>query len=101
VSVAREQRTVSVPAPHEVADLALVAAAVRDSRIAVDEVALRRPTLDDAFLALTGHTASESEGEDASRSGDGAAGGVSAAGGTGIGVRASADGVEPREEMAA
>ncbi|MGC1185044.1 MAG: daunorubicin/doxorubicin resistance ABC transporter ATP-binding protein DrrA, partial [Candidatus Dormiibacterota bacterium] len=28
--------------------------AVRASGVAVDEVALRRPTLDDAFLALTG-----------------------------------------------
>ncbi|HTZ86551.1 MAG TPA: ATP-binding cassette domain-containing protein [Solirubrobacteraceae bacterium] len=63
VSVAHEQRTVSVPAPGEAADLALVASAVRDSRIPVDELALRRPTLDDAFLALTGHTASESEDE--------------------------------------
>ena len=58
LSVAREQRTVSVPAPGEAADLALVATAVRDSTIAVDEIALRRPTLDDAFLALTGHSAS-------------------------------------------
>ena len=31
---------------------------MRDSSIAVDELALRRPTLDDAFLALTGHPAS-------------------------------------------
>ncbi len=33
----------------------------RSSRraIAVDEIALRRPTLDDAFLALTGHTATQ------------------------------------------
>jgi ABC-2 type transport system ATP-binding protein len=60
-SVAREQRTVSIPAPHETADLARVSAAVRDSGIAVDELALRRPTLDDAFLALTGHTAGEEE----------------------------------------
>jgi daunorubicin resistance ABC transporter ATP-binding subunit len=58
-SVAREQRTVSIPAPDDAADLARVAAAVRDSGIAVDELALRRPTLDDAFLALTGHPASE------------------------------------------
>ena len=34
--------------------LARVAAAVRDSGIEVEEIALRRPTLDDAFLALTG-----------------------------------------------
>jgi daunorubicin resistance ABC transporter ATP-binding subunit len=56
-----EQRTVSVSAPHEVADLARVADAVSEAGIPVDEVALRRPTLDDAFLALTGHTAGESE----------------------------------------
>ncbi len=54
VSVSRERRTVSVPAPHELDDLAAVAASVRASGIAVDEIALRRPTLDDAFLALTG-----------------------------------------------
>jgi daunorubicin resistance ABC transporter ATP-binding subunit len=58
-SVAREQRTVSIPAPDDAADLARVAGAVRDSGIAVDELALRRPTLDDAFLALTGHPANE------------------------------------------
>jgi ABC-2 type transport system ATP-binding protein len=54
LSVARERRTVSVPAPDEIDDLAAVAAAVRASGIQVDEIALRRPTLDDAFLALTG-----------------------------------------------
>jgi ABC-2 type transport system ATP-binding protein len=54
LTVARTRRTVSVPAPDETADLAAVALAVRASGVAVDEVALRRPTLDDAFLALTG-----------------------------------------------
>jgi ABC-2 type transport system ATP-binding protein len=54
LSVSRERRTVSVPAPDEIDDLAAVAAAVRSSGIQVDEIALRRPTLDDAFLALTG-----------------------------------------------
>jgi daunorubicin resistance ABC transporter ATP-binding subunit len=48
-------RTVSVAAPDETADLEQVAGAVRAAGIAVDEIALRRPTLDDAFLALTGH----------------------------------------------
>ena len=43
-----------MPAPDEIDDLAAVAAAVRLSGIQVDEIALRRPTLDDAFLALTG-----------------------------------------------
>jgi ABC-2 type transport system ATP-binding protein len=54
ISISRERRTVSVPAPGEIDDLARVAAAVRSSGIPIDEIALRRPTLDDAFLALTG-----------------------------------------------
>jgi daunorubicin resistance ABC transporter ATP-binding subunit len=57
----REQRTISVAAPEEAADLARVASAVDDAQIQVDEIALRRPTLDDAFLALTGHTATAGE----------------------------------------
>jgi ABC-2 type transport system ATP-binding protein len=55
---APEQRMISIPAPGEAADLARVAHAVKESDIGVDEIALRRPTLDDAFLALTGHTTS-------------------------------------------
>jgi ABC-2 type transport system ATP-binding protein len=54
LTVVREQRLVSVPAPDETADLARIAAAVRESGVPIDEMALRRPTLDDAFLALTG-----------------------------------------------
>jgi ABC-2 type transport system ATP-binding protein len=54
-----ELRTLSVPAPEEAADLARVAGAVTDAGIPVDEIALRRPTLDDAFLALTGHAATD------------------------------------------
>ncbi|HEY1617459.1 MAG TPA: ATP-binding cassette domain-containing protein [Streptosporangiaceae bacterium] len=54
LTISRERRTVSVPAPDEIDDLAVVAAAVRSSGIPIDEIALRRPTLDDAFLALTG-----------------------------------------------
>jgi daunorubicin resistance ABC transporter ATP-binding subunit len=56
-----EQRTISVAAPDEVGDLSRVASAVEAAQIRVDEIALRRPTLDDAFLALTGHTADASE----------------------------------------
>jgi ABC-2 type transport system ATP-binding protein len=59
ISESSEQRTVSVAAPDEAEDLARVAAVVADAGIAVDEIALRRPTLDDAFLALTGHPAHE------------------------------------------
>jgi ABC-2 type transport system ATP-binding protein len=59
ISESAEQRTVSVAAPGEAEDLARVAATVAQAGIAVDEIALRRPTLDDAFLALTGHMAHE------------------------------------------
>jgi ABC-2 type transport system ATP-binding protein len=61
VSPLTQQRTISVAAPGETADLARVAAAVEASGISVDEIALRRPTLDDAFLALTGHPAESAE----------------------------------------
>jgi hypothetical protein len=54
-----EQRRISIPAPHEVADLNRVAAVVGATKIPVDEIALRRPTLDDAFISLTGHPVEE------------------------------------------
>ncbi len=63
VTLSHEQRTISVAAPGEVADLTRVAAAVDAAGAPVDEVALRRPTLDDAFLALTGHAAHEQSPE--------------------------------------
>jgi ABC-2 type transport system ATP-binding protein len=42
-----------------------VAGVVRAAGIAVDEIALRRPTLDDAFLALIGHPAQPDSAETA------------------------------------
>jgi hypothetical protein len=57
LSAVAQTRTVSIPAPRASADLAAVATAVQEGGLAVDEVALRRPTLDDAFLALTGQPA--------------------------------------------
>jgi ABC-2 type transport system ATP-binding protein len=57
VTTVRERRTISIPAPEEATDLARVSAVIADCDIAVDEVALRRPTLDDAFIALTGRPA--------------------------------------------
>jgi ABC-2 type transport system ATP-binding protein len=65
IAVAREQRTISIPAPAEVEDLARVTEAIKTSGIAVDEIALRRPTLDDAFLALTGHPVESDDEEGA------------------------------------
>ncbi|MCU1361891.1 MAG: putative drug resistance transporter, ATPase subunit, partial [Ilumatobacteraceae bacterium] len=54
VTVSHENRTVSVPAPLGTADLGRITAAVQATGTPVDEVALRRPTLDDAFLTFTG-----------------------------------------------
>jgi daunorubicin resistance ABC transporter ATP-binding subunit len=54
LTISTEQRMISIPAPDDVNDLAVVARAVHDVGVEVDEIALRRPTLDDAFLALTG-----------------------------------------------
>jgi ABC-type multidrug transport system ATPase subunit len=65
VSTSPEQRTLSIPAPDESGDLARIATAVRATGVPVDEVALRRPTLDDAFLALTGQPALSSAPEEA------------------------------------
>ncbi len=59
VTDARQQRTLSIPAPGAAGDLAAVTAVVQASGVAVDEIALRRPTLDDAFLALTGQPIEE------------------------------------------
>jgi daunorubicin resistance ABC transporter ATP-binding subunit len=54
MKVSRDRRTISIPAPLEAIDLNAVAACLAAGSVPVDEVALRRPTLDDAFLALTG-----------------------------------------------
>jgi len=64
VDVIEETRVISILAPDEATDLARIAAVVADSNLPVDEIALRRPTLDDAFLALTGHPAAEDESPD-------------------------------------
>ncbi len=58
ISTSPGRRMLSIPAPRQTLDLQAVADAVRQAGVPVDEVALRRPTLDDAFLALTGRPAS-------------------------------------------
>ncbi|MGH9045380.1 MAG: ATP-binding cassette domain-containing protein [Acidimicrobiales bacterium] len=52
-----ERRSISLPAPNHAADLARVTDLVAASGVQVEEVSLRRPTLDAAFLALTGQHA--------------------------------------------
>jgi daunorubicin resistance ABC transporter ATP-binding subunit len=64
ITISRERRTVSIPAPDETADLSAVTEAVRRAAVSVEELALRRPTLDDAFLALTGQQPAVSHSDD-------------------------------------
>ncbi|RNL85791.1 ATP-binding cassette domain-containing protein [Halostreptopolyspora alba] len=47
-------RRVSVPVADRVSALAELARRLDDSDVEVDDIAMRRPTLDDAFLSLTG-----------------------------------------------
>jgi ABC-2 type transport system ATP-binding protein len=61
LSLLTEQKTISIAAPDAIEDLTRVSAAVSESGIAVDELALRRPTLDDAFIALTGKPAHDDQ----------------------------------------
>jgi ABC-2 type transport system ATP-binding protein len=49
-----EARRVSVPVAHRVTALTEVVRALSDAGIVVDDIGLRRPTLDDVFLELTG-----------------------------------------------
>lgn len=47
------------------AALARVSAAIAEAGIATEDLGLRRPTLDEVFLSLTGHVAERSDGEEA------------------------------------
>ncbi|MFI6066072.1 ATP-binding cassette domain-containing protein [Micromonospora sp. NPDC051227] len=55
----REVRRLSVPAVDRVAGLVDVVRALDDAGIAVEDIGLRRATLDEAFLHLTGHRPDE------------------------------------------
>jgi ABC-2 type transport system ATP-binding protein len=55
---ARDRQRITLPAPDGAATLRAAITLLDDARITVDEIALRRPALDDVFLALTGGNAS-------------------------------------------
>jgi ABC-2 type transport system ATP-binding protein len=57
VAVEQHQRSLLVPVSGGAAVLADALRRLDAERIAVDDIGLRRPTLDDVFLILTGHTA--------------------------------------------
>ena len=53
----RHTRRVTVAARGGAQELVQVVRRLGEARIEVDDVGLRRPTLDDVFLSLTGHVA--------------------------------------------
>ena len=68
---ARRRGHASTPAPHACRspspsgadELVAAVQALGDAGIALDDIALRRPTLDDVFLTLTGHTTEEPDAD--------------------------------------
>jgi ABC-2 type transport system ATP-binding protein len=58
-SVDEHTRRVTVPAKGGAQRLIQVVRDLDEAGVAIDDIALRRPTLDDVFLALTGHAAEQ------------------------------------------
>jgi ABC-2 type transport system ATP-binding protein len=59
-------RKITVPARGGARRLAQVVRELDEANIAIDDIALRRPTLDDVFLTLTGHSAELAAGVEGS-----------------------------------
>ena len=72
-SIDEHTRRLTIAAEGGAQQLVDVVRRLGDEHIVVDDVGLRRPTLDDVFLALTGHAA-EAEMEDAAPAGAGRGG---------------------------
>ena len=62
-SVDRHTRRITVPAKGGARLLVQVLRDLDDAGIVIDDIGLRRPTLDDVFLTLTGHAAEEMQPE--------------------------------------
>ncbi len=56
-TIDEHMRKITVPAKDGAGRLVQVVRELDEAGIALDDIALRRPTLDDVFLSLTGHTA--------------------------------------------
>jgi ABC-2 type transport system ATP-binding protein len=65
VSVDDHTRRLTVPSSSGAAALVQVLRDLDEAKVHIDDIALRRPTLDDVFLALTGHATAEELAEEA------------------------------------
>ncbi|MBY8877409.1 ATP-binding cassette domain-containing protein [Actinacidiphila acidipaludis] len=63
-SVSEDDRMVSAAVDAGIDTIAEAAAALREAGIKVTDFAMRRPSLDDVFLSLTGHTSTTTEEEE-------------------------------------
>ena len=52
-------KRISLPAPEGAKTLTKVVRGLDEAKITADDIALRKPTLDDVFLSLTGHVAED------------------------------------------
>jgi ABC-2 type transport system ATP-binding protein len=60
----KKAKRLTVPSRHGASVLVDVVRALDGAQVRIDDIALRRPTLDDVFLKLTGHGADELEEPD-------------------------------------
>ena len=59
VRISESTGEISIPAPDGTATLSAVVDRLKAEEIQISEIGLQQPTLDDVFLAITGHTAEE------------------------------------------
>ncbi|MFN8520441.1 MAG: ATP-binding cassette domain-containing protein [Chloroflexota bacterium] len=55
-------KRITLPSSGGAQALVAVVGALNEASIAIDDIGVRRPTLDDVFLALTGHAAADGQG---------------------------------------
>jgi ABC-2 type transport system ATP-binding protein len=75
VTVEHHTRRLTVPVTGGAKLLAEVIRELDGQGVEIDDIGLRRPTLDDVFITLTGHAAEEEDGNGGSAAADGGAGG--------------------------
>ena len=63
-TVDEHTRRLTAPTEGGAQHLVTIIRSLDEAGIAIDDIGLRRPTLDDVFLSLTGHAAEETEPED-------------------------------------